>query len=109
MQREQGDQFTVADMGIFARPKDCLQLLTVHKAKGHEFEAVAVVDVHDGRFPHFTVASIPDERERRAQYDESRRAVYVAATRAKRLLMFFTDTSDRRNSPSPFLHEMNLV
>jgi DNA helicase-2/ATP-dependent DNA helicase PcrA len=107
-QREQGDQITTADMGIFARPKDCLQLITVHRAKGHEFDAVAVIDVHDGRFPHFTVAQIADEQKRMAQYNESRRVMYVAATRAKRLLMFFTDTSNRRNRPSPFLGEMGF-
>lgn len=100
---------TVADIGIFGRPKDCIQLMTVHKAKGREFEAVAIVDVHDGRFPHFSVRNIRDLNERTAQYDEARRMVYVAATRAKRLLMFFTDTADHRNQPSPFLREMNLV
>jgi DNA helicase-2/ATP-dependent DNA helicase PcrA len=94
--------------GIFARPKHCIQLLTVHKAKGREFEAVAVIEAHHDRFPHFSVYQIPDDAERDAQYDESRRVVYVATTRAKRILMFFSDTSNYRNRPTPFLEEMGL-
>jgi len=67
-----------------------------------------VIDVHDGRFPHFSIAKIADEQEQAAQYDESRRVMYAAATRAKRLLMFFTDHSNRRNRASPFLAEMGF-
>jgi DNA helicase-2/ATP-dependent DNA helicase PcrA len=106
--RDGGDALTIEDLGIFARPKHCLQLLTVHKAKGREFEAVAVIEAHDGRFPHFSIARITDQVEREAQYNESRRVMYVAVTRAKRVLMFFSDNSDYRNRPSPFLTEMGL-
>jgi len=98
----------IEDLGIFARPGDYIQLLTVHKAKECEFEAVTVIDAHNGRIPHFSVSRIADEGERRAQYDESRRVVYVAAIRAMRLLMFFSDRTDYRNRPTPFLAEMGL-
>jgi DNA helicase II / ATP-dependent DNA helicase PcrA len=106
--REGGNAITIDALGIFARPQHCIQLLTVHKAKGREFEAVALIDVHDGRFPHFSINDIPDEDERQAQYDESRRVVYVAATRAMRLLMFFSDRTHYKNRPTPFLAEMGL-
>jgi DNA helicase-2/ATP-dependent DNA helicase PcrA len=106
--REGWNRLMIQDLGIFARPGDCIQLLTVHKAKGREFEAVAVIDAHDGRIPHFSIGRITDEVERQAQYDESRRVVYVASTRAMRLLMFFSDRTDYRNRPSPFLAEMRL-
>jgi DNA helicase-2/ATP-dependent DNA helicase PcrA len=106
--REGGDALTIEELGIFARPDRCLQLLTVHKAKGREFEAVAVIEAHDGRFPHFSIYRLTDEAERNAHYDESRRVVYVATTRAKRILMFFSDTADDRNRPMPFLAEMGL-
>ena len=106
--RSEWNQLMIEDLGIFARPGECIQLLTIHKAKGREFEAVAVIDAHDGRIPHFSISRIADEGERQAQYDESRRVVYVAATRAMRLLMFFSDRSDLRNRPSPFLAEMGL-
>jgi DNA helicase II / ATP-dependent DNA helicase PcrA len=106
--RDGGDTLTIKDFGIFARPQHPIQLLTVHKAKGREFEAVAVIEAHDGRFPHFSIYKLTDDAEREAQYDESRRVVYVATTRAKRLLMFFSDTADHRNAPTPFLAEMGL-
>jgi DNA helicase-2/ATP-dependent DNA helicase PcrA len=106
--REGGDTLNVEDLGIFARPKHCIQLLTVHKAKGREFDAVAVIEAHDGRFPHFSIDQLTDNNERQAQYDESRRVVYVATTRAKRVLMFFSDTTHHRNRPTPFLAEMGL-
>lgn len=99
---------TVEDMSIFARPKHCIQLLTVHKAKGREFEAIAVIEAHDGHFPHIAISQMPPGAERDAQYEESRRVVYVATTRAMRILMFFSDTVHPKNRPSPFLAEMGL-
>ena len=108
LSRQGGAQLTVEELGIFARPENCIQLLTVHKAKGREFDAVAVIETHDGRFPHFSIGNVPDEEERQAIYDESRRVLYVAATRAKGVLIFLTDRSDWRNRPSPFLAEMQL-
>jgi len=80
----------------------------VHKAKGREFEAVAVIEAHADRFPHFSISKITDDTEREAQYEESRRVVYVATTRAKRILMFFSDTTRYKNRPTPFLAEMGL-
>jgi DNA helicase II / ATP-dependent DNA helicase PcrA len=64
--REGGDTLSVEDLGIFARPKHCIQLLTVHKAKAREFEAVAVIEAHDGRFPHFSIYRLADDAEREA-------------------------------------------
>ena len=46
--------------------------------------------------------------ERDAQYNESRRVIYVATTRAMRTLMFFRDRTHYRNTPTPFLQEMGL-
>ncbi len=103
-----GAALTIEDLGIFARPRDCIQLLTIHRAKGREFEAVAVIDAHDGRLPHFSINYVRDPEEKQARYDETRRVVYVATTRAKRLIMFFSDRTDHRNRPTPFLEEMGL-
>jgi DNA helicase-2/ATP-dependent DNA helicase PcrA len=103
-----GQQLTIEDLGIFARPRNCIHLMTIHKAKGREFEAVAVVDAHDGKIPHFSYRLIADPLKKLAAYDESRRVFYVATTRAERLLMYFTDDSDYRNRPSPFLIETCL-
>ncbi|HEV2689808.1 MAG TPA: 3'-5' exonuclease, partial [Bryobacteraceae bacterium] len=108
-ERDDTESLLIQDLGIFARPKHCIQLLTIHKAKGREFEAVAVLDAHDGRLPHFSISYVSDPALRQAKYEEARRLVYVAVTRSKRLLMFFTDGEDDRNRPSPFLEEMGLM
>jgi len=93
---------SVSDLGLYARSSECLQLITMHSSKGREFDAVAIVDLHDGRVPHFSCQT-------QEEYDEARRQLYVAITRARKLLMYFTDLSNFRNRPSPFLVEMGIV
>ncbi len=104
MERNRVDtaNLSVSDLALYARPRDCLQLITMHSSKGREFDAVAIVDLHNGRIPHFSC----DTQEK---YDEARRQLYVAITRARKLLMYFTDASDWRNRPSPFLIEIGLA
>jgi len=92
------ETLTTEDLGMFASSEKNLKLLTMHKAKGREFDAVAVIDLHDGRVPHFAVRT-DDEIE------EARRLLYVATTRARHLLMYITDDEDRRISPSRFLFQ----
>ncbi len=93
--------FSTSDLGMYAQPAQCLQLITLHSAKGREFDAVAVVDLHDDKVPHF---SVTEEEE----IAEARRLLYVAVTRARKLLMYFTDASHYRNSPSRFLGSEGL-
>jgi DNA helicase-2/ATP-dependent DNA helicase PcrA len=88
--------FTITDLGLFAQPSRCLNMLTMHSAKGREFDAVAIVDLHDGKVPDFRSTS--DEEKA-----EARRLLYVGVTRSRKVLMYFTDSSDRRNRPSPLL------
>ena len=86
----------VDELGLYARPRDCLSLMTMHSAKGREFDAVALIDLHDGRLPDFRAES-------QAERDESRRLLYVGITRARKLVMYVTDQSHYRKQPSPFL------
>jgi DNA helicase-2/ATP-dependent DNA helicase PcrA len=87
---------TIPDLGLYANPKSALKLLTLHYAKGREFEAVAMIDLHDGRIPNFRA-------DTQDQIDEARRLFYVGVTRARRYLLYGTDSSNYRNRPSPFL------
>jgi len=99
------DNLHVSDLALYARPKDCLRLISMHGAKGLEFDAVAIVDLHEGRVPDFR--AIRDGNEE--AIEEDRRQLYVAMTRPRKLLMYFTDSSHYRNQPSRFLKEIGVV
>lgn len=86
---------------------DRLILSTIHSSKGLEFEAVFVIGVADGRFPHAS-ATFGE------QWEEERRLLYVAATRAKTHLyityprqLMTPDRQFRRVGMSPFLSELS--
>ena len=67
--------------------QDAIQLMTVHSAKGLEFDAVFITGLEEGLFPHENSASEPDGLE------EERRLMYVAITRARqRLYLSFSQT-----------------
>lgn len=68
----------------------------MHGAKGLEWDAVAMIRFHDGHIPDFH-ATTQDE------IDESSRLLYVGITRAKRFLLYMTDTANFRNVPTRFL------
>ena len=86
--------------------QDAVQLMTVHSAKGLEFDCVFITGLEEGLFPHENSASDPDGLE------EERRLMYVAITRArKRLYLSFSQTrmlhgQTRYNVKSRFLDEL---
>ena len=86
--------------------QDAIQLMTVHSAKGLEFDCVFITGLEEGLFPHENSASDPDGLE------EERRLMYVAITRArKRLYLSFAQTrmlhgQTRYNVKSRFLDEL---
>ena len=66
---------------------DALQLMTVHSAKGLEFQAVFVTGLEDGLFPH------DQSRNEADGLEEERRLMYVAITRARaRLYLSFAQS-----------------
>jgi DNA helicase-2/ATP-dependent DNA helicase PcrA len=87
---------TIADLGIYASPDAALKLATLHYAKGREYQAVAMIDVHEGKIPFYQAQSVEE-------IEEAKRLFYVGVTRAKRLLLYITDSSNWRNQPSRFL------
>ena len=91
----------IADLGMFANYEKSMKLLTMHRAKGREFDAVAIVDLHHGRVPHFSARTAEE-------IAEARRLLYVSIARARRILMYITDEEHRRNRPSRFLFEGEL-
>jgi DNA helicase-2/ATP-dependent DNA helicase PcrA len=86
--------------------QDALQLMTVHSAKGLEFDAVFLTGLEEGLFPHEQSANERDGLE------EERRLAYVALTRARnRLYLSHAQTrmlhgQTRYNVPSRFLEEI---
>jgi DNA helicase-2/ATP-dependent DNA helicase PcrA len=101
-----------------AEPEDAVRVMTIHQAKGLEFPVVVVGSVMKGRLPsgrrreHYEVpyelrASGQPEVEDPHLVDE-RKLFYVAATRARELLILGTaDVVNKRGGgPSPFLFEM---
>ena len=60
--------------------QEAVQLMTVHSAKGLEFDVVFITGLEQGLFPHENAA------QERDGIEEERRLMYVAVTRARRRL-----------------------
>ncbi len=86
--------------------EDCVQLMTLHSAKGLEFPLVFLCGMEDGLFPHQRSINDPGGLE------EERRLCYVGTTRAMRQL-YITYAEQRRlhgtdsfSLPSRFIAEI---
>lgn len=85
---------------------DCVQLMTLHSAKGLEFPVVFLVGMEEGLFP--SQRSVNDE----GRLEEERRLAYVGITRARERLFLSHAESRRMHGtemlarPSRFLAEM---
>ena len=86
--------------------KDAITLMTVHNAKGLEFEAVFMTGMEHNVFPHYFAL------EEENGIEEERRLFYVAITRAKKKLYLTYSKKRRINTgimeqiPSSFLTEI---
>ncbi|MCP5216383.1 MAG: DNA helicase II [Pseudomonadales bacterium] len=85
---------------------DCVQMMTLHSAKGLEFPLVFLAGVEEGLFPHRMSMEDPNGLE------EERRLCYVGITRAMEKL-YITHAENRRmhgtetmNRPSRFIREI---
>lgn len=86
--------------------EDCVQLMTLHSAKGLEFPLVCMVGVEEGLFPG------QKSMEDTARLEEERRLAYVGITRARQqLVLTYAETRrihgmDTWGAPSRFLREI---
>ncbi len=84
----------------------CVQMMTLHTAKGLEFPLVFLTGMEEGLFPHRMSAEEP------GRIEEERRLCYVGITRAMRqLYLTYAETrrlhgNDTYNRPSRFLQEI---
>ena len=89
-----------------AENEDCIQLMTLHSAKGLEFPLVFLVGVEEGLFPHKMSLEEPGRLE------EERRLAYVGITRAmQKLVISYAETrrlygSETYNKVSRFVREI---
>jgi DNA helicase-2/ATP-dependent DNA helicase PcrA len=96
----------VADQDSYQGDADAATLITLHAAKGLEFDVVFIAGLEEGVFPH--ARSLEDPR----QMEEERRLAYVGLTRARHRL-YLTHAAQRAtwgrggfSTPSRFLHEI---
>ena len=96
----------ISDIDRWEDKENRVNLMTVHNSKGLEFDAVIIVGLEEGIFPHVNSLEDLDKLE------EERRLCYVGMTRAKRFLC--VTSAERRlrhglfmdNEPSRFVSEM---
>ena len=87
------------------RSRGCVQLMTLHSAKGLEFPHVYLVGMEENLLPHHACL---DERH----LEEERRLAYVGITRAEKSLVFSYAATRKRYGdeivcePSRFLNEI---
>ena len=96
----------VADIDRMDDSAEKVTLMTLHAAKGLEFEEVYITGMEDGLFPGSRSLNDPEELE------EERRLCYVGITRAKKRLTLtsaktrITNGEQRWNQDSRFLEEI---
>ncbi|MGQ9493335.1 MAG: ATP-dependent helicase [Anaerolineae bacterium] len=100
------DAALVSDVDNLREETDAVTLLTLHMAKGLEFDAVFIVGFEEGILPHSRSLEEPEEME------EERRLCYVGMTRARhRLYLIYTFRRTRfgnqaTSQPSRFLRDI---
>ena len=94
----------VSDMREYKEVEDGVSLMTLHSAKGLEFNDVFLVGLEEGIFPHMR------SMESESELEEERRLCYVGITRAKKHLYTRHRTlfgKSSSNIPSRFIGEIS--
>ena len=96
----------LTDIDSYENKEDCVVMMTIHSAKGLEFENVFIPGMEENIFPSFQSIMSGDDMQ------EERRLAYVGITRAKKNLYLINSESrmlfghSTRNRPSRFLSEL---
>ncbi|MGH7234524.1 MAG: ATP-dependent helicase, partial [Candidatus Saccharimonadales bacterium] len=99
----------ISDIDSVDLNSDAVTLMTLHSAKGLEFNVVFIAGMEETLFPHSR--SIYDQKE----MEEERRLAYVGITRARQELYLLSAGSRmlfgsvQHNPPSRFLNEIDAV
>lgn len=102
------DEMDLPSKGFEFSAVNCVTLMTVHAAKGLEFDTVFITGMEEGLFPHENIGKDNDHDE-----EEERRLFYVAITRAKERLFLSLARirkiygSDFITKPSSFLADID--
>ncbi|MBN2208156.1 MAG: UvrD-helicase domain-containing protein [Candidatus Coatesbacteria bacterium] len=95
----------LTDLDEFDERDSPVSLLTLHSAKGLEFDVVFIIGVEKGFLPHYSTRTSE-------QFEEERRLLYVGMTRAKKRLVLtrafrrMTFGRTTMNPQSPFIDEI---
>ncbi len=83
------------------REPEGICLMTIHAAKGLEFDTVFIPEANEGRIPY-------KKAESEKEIEEERRLFYVAMTRARELLKvcYVKIKNGKESSPSRFVEEL---
>lgn len=112
IQLEKDSHEIIADESVFVSGDNAIELLTVHKAKGLEFDTVYIINAIDNNWKpssggRKSPANLPLQPVGDDQ-DDYVRLMYVAASRAKRSIIaasYSTDVSGKDVLATPLLHE----
>ena len=97
-------------------PEGRVALMTLHAAKGLEFDAVFLAGMEDGVLPYERARSLESSTEKAEGLDEERRLCYVGMTRARKRLTLSlarrrigyseAGAAYRQSEPSRFLRDL---
>ncbi|MBE4703819.1 ATP-dependent helicase [Spiroplasma platyhelix] len=92
---------------------EAINFMTIHSAKGLEFEVVFIIGLNEGILPGLTNPTINLSTKEKIKLEEERRLFYVAITRAKRFLFVssasgYSYVLNNHRVPSRFFEELDF-